>query len=100
MPEKRVTRSQPVTRGAGGVRAKSGGNEKKSVRSLSQTSPELYRLLFENSADAILLTQPDGKISAANPAACRMFGRSESEIKKIGRAGTMDLQDTRWPAAA
>ena len=61
-------------------------------------SEELYRLLFENSADAILLTYPDGRISAANPAACRMFGRTEAEFKRIGRAGTVDLKDPRIPA--
>ena len=62
-------------------------------------SEELYRLLFENSVDAILLAQPDGKISAANPEACRMFGRSEEEIQKLGRAGIVDTRDSRLPAA-
>lgn len=54
-----------------------------------------YRSLFENSNDAILLTIPDGHILAANPAACRMFGRSEQEICRIGRNGLMDLTDPR-----
>ncbi len=39
-----------------------------------------YRSLFENSFDAILLTQPDGSILSANPAACRMFGMTEEEL--------------------
>ncbi len=59
----------------------------------------LYRLLFKNSGDAILLTQPDGQITEANPEACRMFGRSEEEIKKIGRAGIVDSKDSRLSAA-
>jgi PAS domain S-box-containing protein len=59
----------------------------------------LYRLLFENCGDAVLLTKPDGTISAANPEACRMFGRSEKEIIKIGRAGIADSKDPRVPAA-
>jgi PAS domain S-box-containing protein len=52
-----------------------------------------YRSLFENSNDAILLTVPDGRILAANPAACRMFGRSEEEICQLGRSGIVDTSD-------
>jgi PAS domain S-box-containing protein len=46
-----------------------------------------YRSLFENSYDAILLTNLDGTILAANPAACRLFGMTEEELVKAGRAG-------------
>ena len=56
-----------------------------------------FRLFFNNSGDAVLLTQPDGTILAANPEACRMFGRSEKEITKIGRSGIVDLLDPRLP---
>ena len=65
---------------------------------LSQ-SENRYRSLFNNSIDAILLTAPDGRILAANPAACRIFGRSEKEICRIGREGIMDSTDPRLPAA-
>lgn len=58
-----------------------------------------YRSLFENSLDGVLLTAPDGQIFAANPAACSMLGRSEEEICRLGRAGIVDLQDDRLPAA-
>ena len=58
-----------------------------------------FRLFFDNSGDAVLLTRPDGTISAANPEACRMFGRSEKEITKIGRSGIVDLLDPRLPGA-
>jgi PAS domain S-box-containing protein len=58
-------------------------------------SEERYRLLFEHSMDAILLTSPDGSIQAANPAACRMFGRTEDEIIKLGRDGLVDTTDPR-----
>jgi PAS domain S-box-containing protein len=56
---------------------------------------ELYRQLFEHSMDAILLTSPDGGIHAANPAACRMFGRKEEEIKRLGRDKVVDVTDPR-----
>jgi PAS domain S-box-containing protein len=65
---------------------------------LSQ-SENRYRSLFDNGIDAILLTAPDGRVLAANPEACRIFGRSEKEICRIGRAGLMDSADPRLSAA-
>ncbi len=62
-------------------------------------SQERYRLLFETSIDAFLLTAPDGSIHAANPAACRMFGWNEEEIKKLGRSELVDQNDPRLAAA-
>jgi PAS domain S-box-containing protein len=61
-------------------------------------SEERYRALVEHSADGILLTVPDGRILAANPAACRMFGRTEAEICQGGRAGLLDATDPRLQA--
>jgi PAS domain S-box-containing protein len=58
-----------------------------------------YRSLFENSLDAVLLTSPDGSVHAANPAACRMFGRSEEEICQGGRRVLMDSQDPKLALA-
>ncbi len=43
--------------------------------------------------DAILLTNPDGAILEANPAACTMFGRSPSEIKELERNDLVDSQE-------
>lgn len=60
-------------------------------------SEERYRLLFENSLDAILLTEPGGNIYSANPAACRMFQKTEEEICRLGRAGLVDISDPRLP---
>ena len=62
-------------------------------------SEERYRLIFEMCDHAIFLTQPDeGTFFAANPAACKMFGYSQEEICDLGRAGIMDVTDTRWPS--
>ena len=58
-------------------------------------SEERYQAMVKASLDAILLTAPDGRILAANPAACRMFGRSEEELQRIGRAGVVDSADPR-----
>lgn len=62
-------------------------------------SEEKYRSLFESSSEAILLTAPDGRVLAANPAACRMLGRTEEEIRAAGRAGLVDASDPRLPGA-
>ncbi|MCM2264943.1 MAG: PAS domain S-box protein [Desulfuromonadales bacterium] len=58
-------------------------------------SEDRYRTLFENSLDAVLLTIPDGIILSANRAACRMFGRTEEEIRALGRAALVDSSDPR-----
>jgi len=60
---------------------------------------EFHRALFEHSLDGILLTAPDGQILEANPAACRMLGRSVEEIRLAGRAGVLDTSDPRLTAA-
>ncbi len=58
-----------------------------------------YHSVFNHSFDGILLTSPDGRILAANPAACRMFGRSEEELCRLGRNGIMNVKDPRLAAA-
>ncbi|MBZ5683187.1 MAG: PAS domain S-box protein [Acidobacteriia bacterium] len=54
-----------------------------------------YRMLFENSLDALMLTAPDGSILDANPSACRILGRSREEILRGGRKGVIDTSDPR-----
>ncbi len=46
-----------------------------------------------------MLTTPDGTILDANPAACKIFGRSLEEIRRIGRDGLVDTTDPRLHAA-
>jgi len=58
-------------------------------------SKEYYRAIFNNCLVGILLTASDGTIKAANLAACRMFGRSEEELRAVGRQGILDLNDPR-----
>jgi PAS domain S-box-containing protein len=64
-----------------------------------QESEERYRLLFENSLDAIVLGTPEGRIFAANPAACRMFQRTQPELMELGRRGLSDVTTPRIKAA-
>jgi len=54
-----------------------------------------YRLLFENSMDAILITTVSGEICRANPEACKLFGKTEEELCRDGRAAIVDLGDPK-----
>ncbi len=69
--------------------------ERKRVEAELRESEARYHSLYENSLDAVLLTAPDGRILAANPAACRVFGRTEEEICQAGRNGLVDPKDLR-----
>jgi PAS domain S-box-containing protein len=73
--------------------------ERKQAENELMESENKYRSLFDNSIDAVLLTEPHGAILAANPEACRIFGRTEEEICRIGRKGLTDERDTRWAVA-
>jgi len=74
-------------------------NLRKIAEEKYEESEERYRLLFETSIDAFLLTAPDGSIHAANPTATRLFGWTEEEIKKVGRDGVVDNSDPRLAVA-
>ncbi|MCC5887277.1 MAG: PAS domain S-box protein [Gammaproteobacteria bacterium] len=53
----------------------------------------LYRMLFEHTAEGVAIADPDGRISAANPAACRLLGYTEAEVLELGYAGTVANAD-------
>jgi len=44
-------------------------------------------MLFKHSLDGIMLTNPNGEILEANPAACEILGMTEQEIVERGRKG-------------
>jgi PAS domain S-box-containing protein len=69
--------------------------ERKKAEVALLESETKYRAFFENSMDAILLTSPDGKTISANQAACNMFGYSEDELIRLGKAGIVDKSDSR-----
>jgi PAS domain S-box-containing protein len=51
---------------------------------------EKYRLLFEQSPNAVLLAGAGGQLIAANPKACGMFGYSAGEFLRLRREDLLD----------
>ena len=66
-----------------------------STGQLPEDGESLYALIFQNSFDGLLLTAPDGSVLDANPAACRILGRTREEIVTEGRSGVIDASDPR-----
>jgi PAS domain S-box-containing protein/putative nucleotidyltransferase with HDIG domain len=62
-------------------------------------SEERYRQLFDNSQDGILLTDPKGRVLAANGAACRIFRRTREDLFNAARPELADMSDPRVAAA-
>lgn len=69
------------------------GAPKSEILSELKESEARFHSLYENSYDAILLTEPGGPAFAANPAAQKMFLMSEEEIVKAGREGLVVVDE-------
>jgi diguanylate cyclase (GGDEF)-like protein/PAS domain S-box-containing protein len=58
-------------------------------------SERRFRLLFENSLDAVISTHPDGRVLDANPAACQLFGRDATQWSRVNNSHLFDASDDR-----
>lgn len=76
--------------------------EKTAVTELKKSledSEKIFEQIFDKSGEAILLTITDGSIIRANPAASKMFGKTQKEICAGGRNLIVDKTDERIPKA-
>jgi diguanylate cyclase (GGDEF)-like protein/PAS domain S-box-containing protein len=71
-------------------------SEHKRTKQILEESEERYRSIFDNTMDGIFLTSSDGSILAANPAACRITGYSEDELRALDCNGLLDVNDPRF----
>ncbi len=103
MQDKRKTKTQLVrelrTLHAKLKRLEKSEDERRRLVDELRESEERYHLIVDNSDDAIFLIVPDGRILAANPAACKMFGRTEAEMCRLGRNEIVDPTDPRLAEA-
>ena len=58
-----------------------------------------YRVLFARSSEGVLFCTEEGRITAANAAACAMLEMSAEEICALGRDRLVDQEDPRWTLA-
>ena len=54
---------------------------------MDSSGAELSDHFRDSGGEAVLLTDEAGRVVAANPAACHLFGRTEREICELGRPG-------------
>ncbi|MFL5307834.1 MAG: PAS domain S-box protein, partial [Polyangia bacterium] len=63
----------------------------------ARENEERYRSLVDHCLDGVILTTPSGETLEANPAICRMLGRTAEEMCALGRGGVVDPADPRLP---
>ncbi len=55
-----------------------------------------YRAVFEHATDGMLFAAADGRIAAANPAACAMLAMTAEELCSLAYDDLIDPEDPRW----
>ena len=60
-----------------------GGESRNDLRRRLEESEARFRNVIEKNADGVLVVDVDGRIEFANPAACRLLGRSRDELTGI-----------------
>jgi len=59
-------------------------------------SQQFGRYLFDSTLDGVTLADESGRIIAANPAACEMFGRREDQLSKMAVTDLAEPSDERF----
>ena len=94
-----MSRLQPLPDAGGAARRYRGITLDVTRRKLAEQqlrdSETLFRSVFDNNLDAMMITTPDGAILSANARAQQLFGWSEDELRQHGRHSTVDASDPR-----
>lgn len=96
-PPSETTAGMPVPQGGGFCEIARVCTWRKNAAVELRVSEARYRALYENSFDGVVLTQPAGRILAANPAACRILGRTEAQLQTLNRMDLVKPGDPRAP---
>ena len=74
-------------------------NRLKAAEDASRAGDVLYRSLFDNSLDGVILSRRDGDVLAVNPAILTVLGYSEGELRRLALQDLVDPSDSRSIAA-
>ncbi len=69
------------------------------MRDTDTVGTSAYRAVFEHASDGMLFAAADGRITAANPAACAMLAMTAEELCTLGYDDLVDQEDPRWQLA-
>lgn len=69
----------------------------RAAEKLVREAESRYRLLFEQSRDAIALSTPEGRLLDANPGWCSLFGYSPEEVPSLSTQMTYASPEDRAP---
>jgi PAS domain S-box-containing protein len=71
-------------------------SDRKQQMDLLEEERQQYMAFFETASAAIVVTTPEGSVLAANPAACRLFGRTEEALRSADGGGLAGTGDPRF----
>ncbi|MGA2699387.1 MAG: PAS domain S-box protein, partial [Methanoregula sp.] len=71
-------------------------SDRKQRMDLLEEERQQYHTFFETAGAAIMITTPEGSVLAANPAACRLFGRTEEALRSAEGGGLAGTGDPRF----
>src|SRR3954465_11330565 len=55
----------------------------------------LFRSVFENTLEAVVITDASGRVLEANAEACYLFGRTLEQMRSSNASGLVDATDPR-----
>lgn len=63
---------------------------------VNELDDRIFRTVVDHAVDGVVIATPDGRILAANPAACAIFAATQDQLRGLGRAGISNPDDPAW----